>query len=75
MNDVELMNKQMEHITKHICPDPECHVIKVLLEAQAEHQAEHFNKLDIRSDHDLWINEDGVCNNLDCDSCWREENE
>lgn len=48
MNDVELMNIQMDHIQRHHCNDPEgtCHVVKVLLEAQAEHQAIVFNQME-----------------------------
>ena len=28
--------------------------------------------VDIRSDHDLSLDENGVCNNLDCDACYEE---
>lgn len=46
MNDVELMNLQMDHVQRHHCKDPDCHLVKVLMEAQAEHQAIAFNQME-----------------------------
>jgi hypothetical protein len=46
VNDVELMNIQMDHVQSHHCEDPNCHLVKVLLEAQAEHQAIITNQME-----------------------------
>ncbi len=44
MNDVELMNIQMDHVQRHHCDDPNCHLVKTLKEAQKEHQAIVMNQ-------------------------------
>ena len=44
MNDVELMNIQMDHVQRHHCEDPNCHLVKTLKEAQKEHQAIVMNQ-------------------------------
>ncbi len=45
MNDVELMNIQMDHVQRHHCEDDNCHLVKVLMEAQEEHQNIVLNKV------------------------------